>query len=834
MAVIRLSGFGGENRALHPFLLPDTVGVQSTNQKPGRGDLRPWKAPLNVATVPAGRKTIYRMGRDVASDTNYWLSWPTVVHAVRGPNAEDSDERTYFSGSGTPKWTDRAKALSSTSNSMPTSSRELGVPAPDTACILQKEYVAPDTEIGLHTYKVTPAEVSRLAVGDVIKFTFSDAPEVVITLAGIGGVVTLASLAAQVGALAGISASVVTASAAVPAVSAIGDVPFVPGVEEVLSGVRIVSGAIGFSFSIAKKTGTFKDYDPDVVGYGTSFWVNAPSGTPEVLGSVPFALFSSGGFFDGVFTNIFNSMIPNQPGAGGSVATPATATYSWQNINATLTPVGFRLAVTVNGAPPVALTLYAGGGTYPPAVTLKVLVDLFSTVDGLKAEKVLSSNGVDYDLKLSTYATGTNARFDVKQIIPAETAIYESVSTSVAIKAVSVLTETRYYTYTYVSDVGEESAPNPTPTVIVCNTDANITISSLAAAPAGNYGINRIRIYRTQSGTAGDANFFFVREIASTLTTTTDDGRVLSEVMPSTTWLMPEPTMTNLTGLWNGMMAGIYGRSVRFCVEFKPYAWPMACEVLPTAVTPVALCTYGQTLVVLTNGSPLIITGGSPDAMDEQPVEFNQACVSPASAVDMGFGVAWASPDGLAFIGQGGARMLTEGVMTRDDWQAINPSSIVGCMYERRYLGFYTVGGVRKGFMLDPANPNGLYFMDFGVDALYLDDLQDALYVLDGVNVQKWDYGAANKTATFKSKLHKLPKPMVGFACAEVVADSYPVTFRLYADGALKHTESVLNSNPFKLPSGYYAQTVQLEVSTTGAAIQGAVIAHSMQEIAQT
>ncbi len=45
MAVIRWSGFAGENRALHPMLLGDAVGTLSRNQKPGRGDLRPWREP---------------------------------------------------------------------------------------------------------------------------------------------------------------------------------------------------------------------------------------------------------------------------------------------------------------------------------------------------------------------------------------------------------------------------------------------------------------------------------------------------------------------------------------------------------------------------------------------------------------------------------------------------------------------------------------------------------------------------------------------------------------------------------------------------------------------
>jgi hypothetical protein len=399
---------------------------------------------------------------------------------------------------------------------------------------------------------------------------------------------------------------------------------------------------------------------------------------------------------------------------------------------------------------------------------------------------------------------------------------------------VSTLTETRFYSYTYVSDIGEEGAPNPAPVSITCKTDDTVTISALAAAPGGNYGINRIRIYRTQAGTSGDASFFFLREIDSTLTTTTDDNRALGEVMATTTWLIPDAGMTWLTGLWNGMMAGISGRAVRFCEAYTYYAWPMAYEVLPTNAKPVALATFGQTLVMLTDGNPSIITGGSPESMDEQPVEFYQSCVAPLSAVGMGHGVAWASPDGLAYIGSGGPRLLTTGIMTREDWQALVPSSIQGCMYEGRYFGFYN-DGTPKCFILDPANPQGMYFLDFGADALHVDALQDALFVLNGVNVQKFDAGTA-KTVTFKSKVFRQTKPVPGFACAEVVGDQTvgtPATFKLYADGVLKHTQSVTSTNPFRLPGGYHGQDFQVEISTTGS-IQGVAMAHSMKELAQT
>jgi len=538
MSILRLSGFAGENRALHPFLLPDNVGTQSTNQKPGRGDLRPWNEPLNKATVPAGRKTIHRMGRDVVSDTNYWLSWPTDVHVVVAPNAADTLERTYYSGSGKPKWTNTTMALASAP--YPTAYRELGVPPPESAC-----------------------------------------------------------------------------------------------------------------------------------------------------------------------------------------------------------------------------TLVASGG-------------------------------------------------------------------------VSELTETRYYTYTYVSDIGEESSPAAPSLVLNCKEDDTVTINSLAAPPAGAYGIDRIRIYRTQANSGGVADFYFLREIASTLTTTTDDNRDLGEVLQTTEWLPPPDDLSWLTGLWNGMMAGISGRAIRFCKEYTFYAWPIAYEILPSNAQPVALATFGQNLVVLTNGNPSIITGGTPDAMDEQPIEFYQACVAPLSAVGMGHGVAWASPDGLAYVGNGGARMLTQGVMTQDDWQALKPETIRGCMYEGRYFGFYN-DGVAKCFILDPANPNGMYFLDFGIDALHVDDLQDALFVLDGINIQKFDAGVA-KTVTFKSKLFHQPKPVPNFGCAQVTGSQTvgnPATFKLYVDGVLKHTQSVTSSNPFRLPGGFHGVDFQVEVSTTSD-IQMVAMAHTMTELAQT
>lgn len=641
MSVIRWGGFQGENRAIHPKLLNDVICTVSRNQKPGRGDLRPWKTPLTVATVPAGRKTIYRMGRDVPSDSNYWLSWPGVVHAVRGYDAEDTTERTYFTGDGPPKVTDNTMALSSAP--FPTTARPLGLPAPTGAPTVSaySKPVAVDADAGKHAYTVEKEVVNALAIGDVFKFEFSTGKTSLLTISGS----TASSLATQISSIAEVGATVVDGS------------------------VRII----------------VKD------GSDTSFKIYKKIGTTDV----------------------------------------------------------FELTV--------------------------------------QSSKIVSS--VTVPLKASYY-----------------------------------------YAYTYANDWGWESASSPPSAELIRETDAVASISGFSAPPSGNYHIDRIRVYRTQSGSNGSADFFFLREIAIGTTSTSDDNRTLGEAMPTKTWLPAPNDLSCLTPMWNGMLAGISGNSVRICEAYTPYAWPIAYDIVPADSKPVALGVFGQNLLILTTTRPVLAAGSSPDSMDSAPMEFSQGCISAQSVVSMGQGVAWASEDGLCWYGSGGARILTAGIMLREDWQALKPSTIIGRMYEGLYFGSYDDGAGRKGFMLDPNNPAGIYFLDIGYTAAHFDELRDQLYVLDGSNVKKWDTGTA-MTVRAVSKVFRSPT-MVNFGAAEVVADAYPVTISIYADGVLKHTQDVMGRSPFRLPSGFSAMDWQIEVSGIYP-VQGVVLATMMEELAQ-
>jgi hypothetical protein len=223
----------------------------------------------------------------------------------------------------------------------------------------------------------------------------------------------------------------------------------------------------------------------------------------------------------------------------------------------------------------------------------------------------------------------------------------------------------------------------------------------------------------------------------------------------------------------------------------------------------VGLGVYGASLVVLTKGSPYVISGSHPDSMSAEKVELDQACVSKRSIVSMGGGVIYASPDGLMYVGAGGSKILTEGWYTRDEWQALNPSTITGRWTDGKYIGMHATGS----FLMNSLEDAEFVTFDDIATAAYVDKVNDTLFMAkDGV-IRKFNAGTA-KTFTWRSRMvlaNKRPAPK----CAKVEALAYPVTFKLFADGVLKHTQTVASSAVFRLPCGYRARHVEIELSGT-------------------
>lgn len=358
--------------------------------------------------------------------------------------------------------------------------------------------------------------------------------------------------------------------------------------------------------------------------------------------------------------------------------------------------------------------------------------------------------------------------------------------------------ETRVYTYTLVnkeSGFDFESAPAPASAEVNVRIGQSVTINGFASIPSG-YTITHRRIYRATAGV-----FLFVAEIALATASYSDSitAENLGEELPSLTWLPPPDTLKGLINLPGGVMAGFTGRDVYFCDPYRPHAWPVQyMQSLDFLV--VGLGRMDTTLAVLTTGTPYFIQGSAPDSMVVVKSDLEQACASKRSIVSFNGAVIYASPDGLVSMSPSGSKIITEKYFTRAQWQALFlPSSIYAYQHDMKYFGFYNNGTTSGGFIYDTSTGEFVTH-DIYVAAGYNDLQVDKLFLAGSDrNVKVWGAGAL-KTVTWKSKKFTLPQVM-SFSCAQLEAESYPMTAKIYAGGTLIHTQTVTSRNMFRLPA---------------------------------
>ena len=403
-------------------------------------------------------------------------------------------------------------------------------------------------------------------------------------------------------------------------------------------------------------------------------------------------------------------------------------------------------------------------------------------------------------------------------------------SATVVVDSATEAAETRAYIYTYVSGWGEESQPSD-PVLIDLYPSSQAASISTVAPPSGNYNIATKRIYRTATGSSG-TNYYFVDEIPVAQNVYTDAvvGTDLGETLKSLNWSMPPEDLEGLIALPNGFLAGFVGRDIYFSEAYYLHAWPL--EYSQSVDYPiVGMAQFGQNVVVLTTGSPYMLTGVDPSSMTLEKLEFEQACLSAKSICRLGPGVVYASPDGLAYIGPDGMHILTADFFTRKEWQTLNPSSIVAEQHDNRYYAFYDTGTVQAGFILDPkSNGTPFVFTDQYYAGLYNDLRNDALYGVRQGTISKLEGGTSVLSYTWRSKQFLLPKP-TNFKAAQVIAADYTsLTVKFYADGDLVATIYPTSQNVFMLPGGYKGRVLEVELTGTSTVI-AVHVAESVEEL---
>lgn len=389
--------------------------------------------------------------------------------------------------------------------------------------------------------------------------------------------------------------------------------------------------------------------------------------------------------------------------------------------------------------------------------------------------------------------------------------------------------ETRFYVYTFVTDWGWESAPSPPSAGLDIGVGGQVEVSGFSAAPSGEYDWAYIRLYRISTGVDASA-FLFCQELPIGTTTYLDDipNDQLREVLETEGWLPPPDEMQGLCALASGALCGYEGHTLYFSPRGVPYAYPREWSV-GTEHDIVGLATYENNVVVCTEGHPYLATGVDPSAMMLTKLEIDQACVSARSIVSVGaMGVLYASPDGLVSVG-GEVDIISSEFMTREEWQAYNPSSIVGVSHDRAYIGFFEKeDGERGALVFSPES--GFLELSITATAAYSDLSTDRVYFVDGDgDVFEMDAGEL-MPYRWKSKVFVTPPTSFSVARVPGAYDGGTVTLKVYGDGLLEYTKEVTDAEPFRLPAFGGARRWQLELEGT-AAVEGLIAATSVAEL---
>ena len=244
--------------------------------------------------------------------------------------------------------------------------------------------------------------------------------------------------------------------------------------------------------------------------------------------------------------------------------------------------------------------------------------------------------------------------------------------------AQNYVVEQRVYVYTWVTDIGEESAPSPASDIVAVAVGDPVAVGGFAGTPTN---VTHRRIYRSNTGSDG-TELQFVTEIPIATTSYNDtlDPSALGEVIPSENWEPPPANLRGICAMANGSMAGFYDNFLCFSEPGYPHAWPPEYRY-PVDYPIVTIAPFGNSVCVGTESSPYVFTGQHPRQMASRRIPVNEPALGLQSAINIGDYVCYTSINGIIAVNEQGARNIIKEYIPETIWR-----------------GFYMDARVEPGF----------------------------------------------------------------------------------------------------------------------------------------
>lgn len=370
--------------------------------------------------------------------------------------------------------------------------------------------------------------------------------------------------------------------------------------------------------------------------------------------------------------------------------------------------------------------------------------------------------------------------------------------------------------------------------------------------------------------------------------TDTKSSTLLGSPIATIATLPPPKNLTCLILLPNGCLVGLSDNELCFSDPYMPYSWP-ANKRYSFGGKGVALCPAGNSVIVLTNGFPILFIGSDPEAMSPNTMETYAPCVSKRGVVDIGGGCLYPSFDGLWLAVPGQVTNKTRNLYREEEWKVLTPSSFDAAFHDGQYYAYYNRQDndtiIRRIWVLDLAESDSAIEVEEWADCLYRNEIDGKLYISQGQDLYLWDsepgwvYSSDWKSATLQlgkptnfsvaqvhaeysdivpvntkqieanqALINEGPDAVAGWICGQDILDveicgsfivptstletEKKVQFTLFKDGNAVFTKNVTSSTPFRLPGGYRSEVFNVALKSS-IKTYSVAIAESMAELAQ-
>lgn len=403
----------------------------------------------------------------------------------------------------------------------------------------------------------------------------------------------------------------------------------------------------------------------------------------------------------------------------------------------------------------------------------------------------------------------------------------------------------RAFFYAYANeDTGEVGVGSPPSPTTIVNWDTQAVLGGFAAPPA-EYRVTHIVIFMLQPGVenmtgtpaGSEAGWFEIGRIpVSTTTFTYTSERRLGRMFMGFEYGEPPVDLRDLTAWGTNVLAGLSGDHLVFSEPGVFGAWPdkyrLRFHAKPLRF--LAGQTYGY---VLTDGVPEVITlkhdcsrGGCREITtleEELPlVGMRAAAVAEGACF-------FASRQGIVMMSGPRARLITEGLWTQEQWEALAPHAMTFIVHNGFLYGSTSAYAFRFRVPSSIHEPPSLSdFTELSLRASSWYRRGAELYYVGATGgLYHWQRGDSVKPYVYHTRQVSLPGD-VAPAVLRVSAESVGVEAQVVLGGVSYYTGEVIPNRPMPLKRGGRGDTVEVVLTGT-ATITELQLAPSIQDLAR-